>query len=104
MTPLFLWYSIQKHGEQGFRDKVARCIDMSKYVVERLIAIGVPAWRNRFSMTVVFPRPPQAILNKWQIAVEGDEAHLITMPHVTREQMDRFVDDLSIARQVDSKP
>lgn len=104
ITPLFLWYSIQKHGEQGFRDKVARCIEMSKYVVERLLTIGVPAWRNRFSMTVVFPRPPQAVLNKWQIAVEGDEAHLITMPHVTREQMDRFVDDFYTAKQVDSKP
>lgn len=102
ITPLFLWYAIQIHGEQGFRDKVARCLEMAEYVIERLNAIGVRAWRNNFSMTVVFPRPPQSILSKWQIAVEGDDAHLITMPHVTREQIDRFVIDLDDALQVET--
>lgn len=93
ITPLFLWYAIRVHGKQGFRDKVARCIEMAEYAVDRFNAIGIAAWRNPFSMTVVFPRPPQGVLDKWQIAVEGDDAHIITMPHVRRDQIDQLVVD-----------
>ena len=46
-------------------------------------------------MTVVFDRPPAAVTSKWQLAVQHDVAHLITMPHVTRQHIDRLIDDLA---------
>lgn len=99
ITPLFLWYAIRAHGEQGFREKVARCLEMSEYAIQRFNAIGVRAWRNPFSMTVVFPHPPQKVLEKWQIAVQGNDAHIITMPHVRRDQIDELVADIEAALQ-----
>ncbi len=33
------------------------------------------------------------VLRKWQIALYGDIAHIITMPHVTRETVDAIVND-----------
>ena len=54
---------------------------------------GIPAWRNRNSATVVLPRPGEEVFRKWQIARSGDIAHIITMPHVTREKVDELVDD-----------
>ncbi len=97
ITPIFLWYAIKKFGREGFTEKVTRSLDTAQYTVDRLQAIGVDAWRNPQAMTVVFPKPPEAVLEKWQIAVDGKDAHLITMPHVRREQIDLFVDDFEKA-------
>ncbi len=104
ITPLFLWYAIRVHGKQGFRKKVARCIETAKYAVDRFNSIGIAAWRNPLSMTVVFPRPPRTILDKWQIAVEGENAHLITMPHVRHEHVDRLIADIQTAAYCKSAP
>ena len=54
---------------------------------------GIAAWRNKNSVTVVFPRPPEDVVRKWQLAPYEDIAHLIAMPHITRETIDAVVDD-----------
>ena len=66
----------------------------AEYAVERFNEVGIPAWRNRNSVTVVFPRPSAEVVRKWQIAPYGDIAHIITMPNVTRESIDALVDDV----------
>lgn len=98
ITPVFLWYAIRKAGKDGFRRKVAQCLANAGYAVDRLRQIGVEAWRNPFAITVVFPRPPEAVLKKWQIAVQGDRAHIILMPHVTRRHVDELVADIAATR------
>jgi histidine decarboxylase len=69
---------------------------MAEYAVHRLQLAGVPAWRHKNSLTVIFPRPTQAVMRKWQLAPQQEIAHLIAMPGVTREQVDAFVHDLSV--------
>ena len=93
LTPLMLWYAFERYGLDGFRELVAEMLAVAEYAVERFNERGVPAWRNKNSVTVVFPRPPSEVLRKWQIAPLGDIAHIITMPHVTREMINEFVDD-----------
>jgi histidine decarboxylase len=46
---------------------------------------------------VVFPIPPQTILDTWPVAVDHDHgvAHLICMPGVTTAQIDAFVTALA---------
>lgn len=63
--------------------------------MRRFRAIGVEAWRNPFAITVVIPRPPDPILAKWQIAVHEDCAHVIVMPHITKEKIDELVEDIA---------
>lgn len=92
-TTLLLWYAIKKHGFIGYKNIIRECLAVSDYLIEKLASHGVKAWRNKFSITVVLPRPTDEIVNKWQIAIQGDIAHIITMPHVTRDQMDEFVSD-----------
>lgn len=99
IAPLILWYAIRTRGREGFRREVAECLDKARYAVERLRAIGVDAWRNPFALTVVFPRPADSVLAKWQIAVHRQRAHIITMQTVRREQIDEFVEDLAASRQ-----
>src|SRR5262249_61709786 len=56
---------------------------------------GVHAWRHRHSLTVVFPRPSEALARKWQIPVHGDIAHVCLLSHITREQLDALIDELA---------
>ncbi len=93
VTPLFLWSAFQQHGLDGFRDIVARCLDTAEYAIDRFNEFGIPAWRHKNSVTVVFPKPSEPVLHKWMMAPQGDIAHIITMPHVTRDHIDEVVSD-----------
>ena len=95
--PLMIWYAFQRHGLEGFRSMVADCLDVARYAVERFNEAGIPAWRNRNSVTVVFPKPSDETIKKWQIAPYRDIAHIITMPHVSRELVDELIDEIAKA-------
>jgi len=95
ITPLFLWYAFRTIGLEGYRQRVQYCFEVAEYLIERLRAIGRHAWRHANSVTVVMERPSDEVVSQWQLAVQGKIAHVITMPHVTREQMDRLVDDIA---------
>ncbi|MXW24790.1 MAG: histidine decarboxylase [Dehalococcoidia bacterium] len=91
-TPLILWYALEHYGLDGLRRLVGDMLDMAAYAVERFNENGIPAWRNHNSVTVVFPRPSEEVVRRWQLAPLGDIAHVITMPHITRETVDEIVD------------
>ena len=93
ITPVIIWYSLTKHGRDGFRRIVAQMLDTAEYAVQQFNANGIPAWRAKNSVTVVFPRPSPYVLFQWQLAPLDDIAHLITMPHVTREMIDQVITD-----------
>ena len=94
ITPLMLWYAIQKHGTAGFRKMALRCLENADYATRMFRNNGVKAWRNKNSITVVFPKPSKTVLERWQIAVYGQRAHIITMPHVSRPQLQKLLQDM----------
>ncbi len=93
ITPMIMWYSLTKNGVDGFRRIVADMLDTAEYAVQRFNENGIPAWRAKNSPIVVFPRPSSYVLFQWQLAPIEDIAHLITMPHVTRQMIDEVVAD-----------
>ena len=93
LAPLMLWYALNRCGSDGLRELVSEMLANAEYAVQQFNQRGVRAWRHRNSVTVVFPKPSREVFEKWQIAPEGTEAHIITMPHVTREMIDELVDD-----------
>ncbi len=93
VTPVFLWYAIRSLGIEGFRAMVGQCLDTAAYAEERLREAGRKAWRNPCSNIVVFDRPSEALVRKWSLAAHRGIAHLIAMPHVTREMADRLAAD-----------
>ncbi|MDE2843322.1 MAG: histidine decarboxylase [Chloroflexota bacterium] len=99
-TPLVLWYALERLGVEGLTGVVAEMLSVAEYAVQRFNDSGIPAWRNRNSVTVVFPRPDPAVVSKWQLAPYRDIAHLIAMPHVTRRLVDQLVDECLVADQV----
>ena len=94
-TPLVLWSALRSMSKPDFRSVVAECQELADYAIARFNARGVEAWRNRNSITVVFPRPSEPVFKKWQFAPQRDIGHLITMPHITREIVDEFVADVA---------
>ena len=95
ITPLFLWYAIQRMGNDGFRDLVQHTMNLAQYAVDVLNEAGVPAWRHDNSVTVVFPTPDPEIAMKWRLATEDGQSHIITMPHVTKLQIDGLAADIA---------
>lgn len=93
-SPLFLWYALKRMNVEGLRNRYLKSLEVAEYCEMRLKAIGVSAWRNPNALTVVFPKTSAEIKLKWQLATEGDIAHIICMPNVTKEQIDSFIDDM----------
>ncbi len=94
LAPVFLWYAIRSHGIEGFKSIINKCVDIAIYAEEGLNKLGLNAWRNPHSITVVFDRPPEIINQTWSVAVYGKIAHIITVPHVTYEMVDRLLTDI----------
>ena len=99
LSPLFLWYAIKKLGREGFRELVVGSLKMADFAIAAFECLEIEAWRNNNSVTVVFPRPAEPVLSKWQIAVSEDIAHMITMPHVTGAQVEELAADIARARR-----
>lgn len=99
ITPLFLWYAINNKGKDGFKKMCQHCLGIADYAISQLTTIGIKAWRHPNSITVVFPREAENVLEKWQIATQKEIAHIVTMPHVKTSHIDRFINDLKLAKK-----
>lgn len=91
---LFLWYAIQRLGKKGIAAWVKQCEVNARYLYQKLQASGYPSARNDGSITILLKRPSDAIVRTWQLAVQGEWAHVVVMPHVTKSLIDRFLKDL----------
>jgi len=98
LTPLFLWYTIKKLGKKGLKKRIHKALALADQTQKRLLDLGVAAWRNPGSLTIVFPEAPDAIKKKWQLATADGQSHVIIMPHVDHEQIDSFINDLVQSR------
>jgi histidine decarboxylase len=96
ITPVLLWYAIRKLGREGLLKRAIAGMELAQYAEKRLKAIGIPAWRNPYALTVVMPQPERRICIKWPLASEQGVSHFICMPGVTREQIDAFIRDLEM--------
>lgn len=64
-----------------------------------LESAGVKTMLNELSSTVVFERPrEEAFVRKWQLACEGDIAHVVVMPNITIRKLETFVQELVESR------
>ncbi|MFH0764696.1 MAG: histidine decarboxylase [Candidatus Omnitrophota bacterium] len=90
----YLWYAAMKKGREGFKNEANLCVENAKYLHRKLRDMGYQPELNEFSNIVVFARPSEELIDKWQLAPSGDRVHIVIMQHVTREKIDEFIDDL----------
>ncbi|KAI8014445.1 Serine decarboxylase [Camellia lanceoleosa] len=94
-SPIFLWYALNRKGYKGFQKEVQKCLRNAHYLKDRLREAGISAMLNELSSTVVFERPlDEEFVRRWQLACEGNMAHVIVMPNVTIEKLDEFLNEL----------
>ncbi len=96
LSPLLLWYEIKCAQRAKFEEVIKDCIDKAGYAVKKFNERGIKAWRNKNSIIVVFPRPSEKLIRKWQLAVEGKISHLITLPQVSHKIIDQFVSQIAL--------
>lgn len=94
LTPILLWFALKKIGIAGLRERVQECIDLAEYALSKIKDAGINAWKNPNAITVVFERPSYVLCQKYQLASEEDISHLICVPGVKRDSIDKFVEDL----------
>ncbi len=92
-SPLFLWYAIKKMGVEGMENRYRHSLKIANYCKKELTKIGINAWTNKGAITVVLPKVPDSIKEKWQLATD-DITHIVCMPNVTKKQIDEFIKDM----------
>jgi histidine decarboxylase len=99
---LYLWYAIQKKGIEGFRNDTLTCIRNARSLKDMIINAGVKAFLNDLSCTVVFEKPTNwDFVRKWQLACQGDIAHVVVMPSTRLSTLERFVSELKACYKQD---
>lgn len=88
-TPLFFQHIIASKGVEGFAIDIRRCLELAEYFTKTLSC----SWKNKQSITVVFPRPSERLVDKWQLASQGNMSHIVVMPHVTKDKLDAFISE-----------
>ncbi|MEH1831208.1 MAG: histidine decarboxylase [Nostoc sp.] len=93
-TPLILWYALQTRGYDGLAREAKTCIHNAQYLFQQLKIREYPCMLNNFSNTVVFQKPSQKLIKKWQLAIFENWAHIIVMQNIEREKIDTFINEL----------
>jgi histidine decarboxylase len=101
-TPLLLWWALTALGPEGLRLRAQASRDLAAYTHRKIRDIGWPTQLNPHAFTVTLGHPPPTVLAKWVLATDGQTAHIVCMPGVTREQIDEFLGDLTSAVSVDA--
>ena len=96
-SSLILWYAIKTRGADGFAAEAETCIQNAQYLYNQLKLRHYPCRLNEFSNTVVFAKPSRQSIEKWQLAVLGDWAHIIVMQNITKQKLDGFLDELDFS-------
>lgn len=98
-------YAVINHlGREGYRKVVSGCMDVTRYLLERLAEIGVFPIIEPVMNVVALDIPDADIVRKklaneynWQVSItqRPHGLRLVIMPHVNPEMIDLFVADLT---------
>ncbi|QCE08113.1 serine decarboxylase 1-like [Vigna unguiculata] len=100
-APIFLWYALKRRGLVGLQNEVQKCIMNAQYLQNRLLHAGIGAMLNKFSNVVVFERPlDYNFSRRWNLACNGNIAHVVVMQHITVQMLDSFVHEFLQERSI----
>lgn len=100
IEPLKFWWLIKTVSDKGWTEQAQAILENTEYLKKELKRIGWPNWNNDHSNTVLFRRPSDAIVKKYNLACGEDAAfggrvaHVVVMQHVTKQAIDQLVSDL----------
>ena len=96
-TSLILWYVINTKKIAELRRDVQLCLQNAHYLYEKLREIDYPCFLNPHSNVVSLKRPPLALSERWRLLTQADSACVTVMPHVTKDRLNQFLEELKEA-------
>lgn len=94
ITPLFLWYAIKRHGDEGFRQLIAEGSAKVDYAIHYFKQQGLEAWSNKNSMMIVIPQLSEQLLKKWSVPVGFGYSSLTALPKLTVDMIHEICADI----------
>eukprot|EP00879_Flechtneria_rotunda_P029060 GHRR01031320.1.p1 GENE.GHRR01031320.1~~GHRR01031320.1.p1 ORF type:complete len:347 (+),score=119.42 GHRR01031320.1:1324-2364(+) len=99
-APIYLWQKLMLKGHEGIKQDVQRCLNNAQMLNMLLQEAAIKTFHNPLSTTVVFERPTdETLVHRWQLACQGHLAHVVVMPHVTRQKLHQFVEEYVASRR-----
>ncbi|KAI0535797.1 hypothetical protein GGR58DRAFT_529060 [Xylaria digitata] len=89
----WLYHEVYKPADISLM--LATCRENASYLETGLRRINVATKRNNNSIIIVLERPPSWIIEEFSLRPEGEWVHFIAMPSVSKETVDRFIEQLS---------
>lgn len=106
LSPLKLWWILEKTDRESFTKQTEAMLENAMWFKEKLDELKWPAWLEEMSNTVYFKQPKEELMLKYDLAPDyderlgGDLAHIVVMQHVTKERLQRFMDDLKASENL----
>ncbi|KAG8382027.1 hypothetical protein BUALT_Bualt05G0033700 [Buddleja alternifolia] len=94
-SSMFLWYGLNIKGLKGLQKDFEECLRNARYLRDCLKDAGISTMLNEMSNVVIFERPPDhEFVRHWQLQCLRKMAHIVIMPHVSIEMLDKFLHNL----------
>ncbi len=93
-SSLYIWNVLKDKDIKGLTEDANLVMENSKYMVNKMRMLNISCFKNNLSNTVIFQKPSNQIIKKWQLACTGNIAHVVVMPSVNKEKLDEFINDL----------
>ena len=100
LSSILLWLVIQQIGAKGLTELANESLDAAFLLALRLEELGISAFCHEHSCIVVFPKPNKLLQKRWHLATFGDFAHVVTLPGVTTEMTEQFIEEFLESRSV----
>lgn len=94
LSSLFIWNVINTKGIEGFKEDVKKTMENAKYLLQELRKRKISSFKNSLSSTVVFERPNEEFVKRWQLACTGNIAHVVVMPSIDKGKLDLFLKEI----------
>ena len=93
LSSILLWLVIQQIGAKGLAELAYESLDAASLLTLRLEKLGISAYCHDKSCIVVFTKPNEFLQKRWHLATLADLAHIVTVPGVSSEMTDLFIEE-----------
>ena len=98
LAPLIAWYQLKKLGYSGLQNRVINCLKMLDYSKKSLLNMGYDVFAHEKSNILVIRNVINKgnIIEKWQLMVVQNDLHITFLPHIKKEMLDIFLNDMKM--------